>query len=170
MAQSSAQKAYQQMLAAKNQSSAQAWGNASGIIGKTIQTTLKAAEKEVSHRTYRAANELRNSALYVLRGSRGGRTYRIPNTGATYKASVPGQPPAVRTGAFRLSWGTHVHVEKSGVHFRAVAAIESGERAGGYLLGELLENGTSKMAPRPYKEKIKAKAMPKIKQIYAAPF
>ena len=153
-----------------NQTNAKAWANASGVIGKIIQTTLKNVQNEVSHRTYRASNELRNSALYVLRGSRGGRTYKIPNTGATYRASAPGQPPAVRTGAFRLSWGTHVHVEKSGVHFKAVASIESRERAGGYLLGELLENGTSKMAPRPYKQKVKDKAMPKIKQIYSAPY
>jgi len=40
----------------------------------------------------------------------------------------------------------------------------------GYLLGELLENGASKMAPRPYAEKIKRRATPKIIQIYSAPF
>lgn len=170
MAQSAAQKAYQQNLAQQNTSSSAAWGNASSVIGKVVQTTLKGVQQEVSSRTYRAANELRNSALYILRGSRGGRIYKVPNTGVTYKASAPGQPPAVRTGAFRLSWGTHVHVEKVGVHFKAVASIESHERAGGYLLGELLENGTSKMAPRPYKQKIKDKALPKIKQIYSAPY
>lgn len=157
-------------MAQSSQSNAQAWGNASSIIGKMIQTTLRGVEKEVSSRTYRASNELRNSALYVLRGSRGGRTYRVPSTGSVYRASAPGEPPAVRTGAFRLSWGTHVHVEKGGSHFRAVASIESGERAGGYLLGELLENGTSRMAPRPYKDKVRDRALPRIKQIYSAPY
>lgn len=151
-------------------SNAQAWNNASQVIGKTIQTTLKAVEKEVAQRTYRASNELRNAELEVLRGQRSGRVYKIPHTSKTYTASAPGQPPAVRTGAFRLSWGTHVHVEKVGVHFKAVAAIESKERAGGRLLGEMLENGTSKMAPRPYKQKIIDKALPKIKQIYSKPY
>lgn len=151
-------------------SNSKAWGNASRVIGKTIQTTLKGIQKEVSQRTYRAANELRNSSLFVLRGSRSGRIYKIPNTSKTYKASAPGEPPAVRTGAFRLSWGTHVHVERNGKIYKAVAAIESNERAGGRLLGEMLEEGTGRMKPRPYKQKIIDKALPKIKQIYSAPY
>lgn len=166
----SAQKAYRQAIANKNASSSKAWGNASSIIGQIVQTTLEGVQKEVAHRTYRAANELRNAELYVLRGSRGGRTYKIPHTGATYTASASGQPPAVRTGAFRLSWGTHVHVEQGGSVYKAVASIESAETVNGYILGELLEKGTSKMAPRPYKEKIKQKALPKIQQIYSAPY
>jgi hypothetical protein len=118
------------------------WNNASQIIGKTIATTLKGVQQEVSSRAYRASNELRNAALYVLRGQRSGRRYKIPFTGKTYQASAPGEPPAVRTGVFRLSWGTHVHVEKKGSHFRAVSAIESNVKVGKYLLGEILENGT----------------------------
>lgn len=157
-------------MATNQQSAGNAWGNASQVIGKTIQTTLKGLQKEVSQRTYRASNELRNASLYVLRGQRNGKTYKVPNTGRTYRASAPGESPAVRTGAFRLSWGTHVHVEKQGTHFKAIASIESKERAGGKLLGEMLENGTGKMAPRPYKQKIIDKALPKIKAIYKKPY
>lgn len=157
-------------MAQNNQSNAQAWHNASEVIGKTIQTTLKALDKEVSQRTYRASNELRNSALYVLRGKRSGKIYPVPNTKKKYRASAPGEPPAVRTGVFRLSWGTHVHVEKKGVHFRAVAAIESRERAGGHLLGEMLENGHGNTAPRPYKQRVIDRALPKIKEIYSKPY
>lgn len=156
--------------AEKQQSIANAQFNASQVIGKIVATTLKGLQKEVSQRTYRASNELRNSSFYVLRGKRSGKIYRVPNTGKTYKASAPGEPPAVRTGAFRLSWGTHVHVEKKGVHFRAVAAIESKERAGGKLLGEILENGTGKMKPRPYKQAIVDRALPKVKEIYKKPY
>ncbi len=145
-------------------------GNAAQIIGKTIAVTLKDAQKEVEQRTYRASNELRNASIRVLRGKRSGRVYRVPNTKKTYKASAPGEPPARRTGIFRLSWGTHVHVEKKGVHFRAVAAIESKERAGGRLLGEMLENGTGRMQPRPYKQKVIDEALPKIKEIYSKPY
>jgi hypothetical protein len=143
-----------------------AWGKASRLIGKTIKTTLKGVEQEVASRSYRASNELRNSALFVLRGKRSGRVYRVPGTGKTYTASAPGEPPAVRTGAFRLSWGTHVRVERYGKRFIAVSAIESGLRAGGNLLGDMLEGGTSRMAPRPYKDAVKNRAMPKIKAIY----
>jgi hypothetical protein len=147
-----------------------AWGNASRIVAKTVATTLKGLEKEVATRAYRAANELRTASLYVLRGRRTGRQYRIPFTGVTYRASAPGEPPAVRTGMFRLSWGTHIHVEKVGVHFRAVSAIESNLRVGGHLLGDILESGTSRMDPRPYKQAVIDRALPKVKELYKKPY
>ncbi len=156
--------------AEKQQSINKAWMNASQVIGRTIAATLKGVQKEVSQRAYRASNELRNASLYVLRGKRSGRVYRVPNTKKKYRASAPGGPPAVRTGAFRLSWGTKVHVEKNGTHFRAVSSIESKERAGGELLGEMLEHGTTRMSPRPYKQKIIDRALPKIKEIYNVPY
>lgn len=156
--------------AAKQQSLNRAWGNASQVIGKTVATTLKGVQKEVSQRAYRASNELRNASLYVLRGTRSGKVYLVPGTKQHYKASAPGESPAVRTGVFRNTWGTHVHVEKNGVHFRAVSSIESKERAGGRLLGEMLENGTGRMKPRPYKQKIIDKALPKVKGLYEKPY
>ncbi len=178
--------------AEKRQSVSRAWGNASQVIGKTIATTLKGVNKEVSRRAYRASNELRNASLFVLRGNRTGKVYKVPDThgrqmskstknmlkdyghklrgGQLYRASAPGEPPAIRTGVFRLSWGTHVRVEKNGKHFRAISSIESKEKAGGELLGEILENGTAKIKPRPYKKKIIAKALPKIKEIYKKPY
>lgn len=156
--------------AEKQQSIANAQFNASRVIGKVVATTLKGVQQEVSQRAYRASNELRSASLYVLRGERSGKLYRVPNTKKKYRASAPGESPAVRTGAFRLSWGAHVHVEKKGVHFRAVSAIESRERAGGQLLGEMLEKGTGRMKPRPYKQKVIDRAMPKIKTIYGKPY
>lgn len=156
--------------AAKRQSISRANQKSSQIIGKMIATTLKGVQKEVSQRAYRASNELRNAELYVLRGQRSGKKYRVPGTRRKYTASAPGESPAVRTGVFRLSWGTHVRVEKNGTHFRAVSAIESKERAGGRLLGEMLENGTGRIAPRPYKQKVIDRALPKIKAIYQKPY
>ena len=147
-----------------------AWANASQVIGKTVATTLKGLQQEVSSRSYRASNELRNAALHVLRGQRTGRRYRVPFTKATYTASAPGEAPAVRTGIFRLSWGTHVRVEKQGVHFKAIAAIESNVKAGPYLLGEILEEGTKRMAPRPYKQAVKERAAPRISELYKKPY
>jgi len=171
------------------QSVSRAWKNASEVIGKTIQTTLKGVQQEVAARAYRASNELRNASLYVLRGQRSGRRYKIPGTyrrqrdkatgkmrnGVYYTASAPGEPPAVRTGVFRLSWGTHVRVEKQGAHFRAISAIESNVKAGPYLLGEILEEGTNhgdhaNMKPRPYKQAIRNMAAPKIQALYKKPF
>ena len=156
--------------AAKRQSISRANQKSSQIIEKMIATTLKGEQKEVSQRAYRASNELRNAELYVLRGQRSGKKYRVPGTRRKYTASAPGESPAVLTGVFRLSWGTHVHVEKNGAHFRAVSAIESKERAGGRRLGEMLENGTGRIAPRPYKQKVIDRALPKIKAIYQKPY
>ena len=148
----------------------QAWNHASQVIGRTVAATLSGIQQEVSQRAYRAGNELRNASLFVLRGKRSGKVYRVPNTRQTYRASAPGEAPALRTGVFRLSWGTHVRVEKSGNHFRAISAIESRERAGGRLLGEMLENGTGRTAPRPYKQKVINRALPKVKAIYQKPY
>jgi hypothetical protein len=147
-----------------------AYGQASQMVGKIIQTTLKGIEQEVSSRAYRASNELRTSALFVLRGSRHGRRYRVPHTGRTYKASAPGEAPAVRTGAFRSSWGQHVHVERNGKRFQCVSAIESNLKAGDSYLGDILENGTSRMKPRPYKQAVIDRALPKIKALYSKPY
>ena len=147
-----------------------AWGNASKVIGKTIKTTLQGINREVAQRTYRASNELRNALIYTMRGTRNGRIYKVPNTNKTYRASAPGEVPAVRTGTFRNSWGTHVHAEKSGKDYIAVASIESHEMAGGKPLGERLENGSGRMKPRPYKQKVIDRALPKIKQIYSKPY
>lgn len=147
-----------------------AWGSASAFINETIKAKLKGIEGEVTSRAYRASNEMRNASLYVLRGQGGGRSYRVSGTNQTYTASAPGSPPAVRTGAFRNSWGTRVNVEKAGSGLRAVSAIESNLSVGKYVLGELLENGTSRMASRPYKEKIIERALPKVKAIYSAPY
>lgn len=138
----------------------------SQIIGKIINSTLKGTEAKVTSAAYRAGSELRNSLLYVMRGQRSGRRYRVPFTKSFYTASAPGEPPAVRTGMFRLSWYTHVRIEKNGKVFRVVSAIESNMRAGRYLLGDILEGGTGKMAPRPYKQKVIDGAMPKIRAIY----
>ena len=152
------------------QSASKAWGNASKLIAKTVQTTLKGVEKEVASRAYRATNHLRNASLYVLRGQRSGRRYRIPYSKKTYQASAPGEPPAVRTGVFRLSWGEHVRVERQGKVYRCVSAIENNVKVGKYLLGGLLEDGTGRMAARPYKQPIRDRAMPQIKELYKKPY
>ena len=76
---------------------------AADILVDAVEVTVKDIRSAVQNRTYRASNELRNAALHVLRGKRSGRLYRVPNTKQKYRASAPGEPPAARTGAFRLS-------------------------------------------------------------------
>ena len=137
---------------------------------------------QMESRSYRAANELRNSALLVLRGQRNGRRYKVPGTyrrqrdpvsgkmknGRYYTASAPGEPPAVRTGIFRMSWQPEAHV----VHGSYISRISSDRRTddGRHILGEILEKGTSRMAPRPHHDRILEHAEPKIYRIYNAPY
>lgn len=123
-------------------------------------------KRQMESRAYRVSNELRNSELDVLRGQGGGRRYRVPGTRAYYTASAPGQPPAVRTGAFRLSWQPSSRVEGT----RYVSRIETNLQVNGYTLGSLLENGTSKMAPRPHHDRILEKTKPRAVKIYSEPY
>jgi len=137
---------------------------------------------EMERRNVLAANELRNASQLVLRGQRSGRRYKVPGTyrrqkdtarnkirrGRYYTASAPGEPPAVRTGVFRLSWQPTAQV----VFGHYIARIESDLRTedGRYNLAEILEDGTEKMEPRPYQDRILQRAEPRIVRIYSQPY
>lgn len=139
--------------------------------GKSIRAKVSEMtadiNRQVISRGTRAVNALRNAELEVLKGQRSGRIYRKPHTkSATYTASAPGEPPARRTGNLRLHWNGTVKTgsaSKGGVE--VIAELESQEAYAGYL-----ENGTSKMAPRPFVERIKEKAQPEIAKIYSEPY
>lgn len=148
-------------------------------IAQTVTTTIR---HQMESRSYRAANELRNSALIVLRGQRSGRRYKVPGThgrqrdkvtgkmrkGRYYTASAPGEPPAMRTGTFRNSWQPEAHV----VHGSYISRISSDVRTddGRHNLGQILEEGTPKMEPRPHHDRICEHAEPKIFRIYDEPY
>lgn len=146
-------------------------------VSAKIENVCKEISTKISigmrSRGYRAANELRNASQLVLRGQRSGRRYRVPGTKSYYTASAPGESPAVRTGAFRASWQPKQKVNVGTYNQVSVTSyIESRQRTdnGSYNLGSLLENGSGRMAPRPYKEKIQEKAKPKIVKIYKEPY
>lgn len=133
--------------------------------------------RELESRGVRAANELHTAANHVLRGQRHGRRYKLPGTyggrrrGVYYTASAPGEPPAVRTGAFRLGWKAQSCAEEradGGVSVHSM--VENGQRAGRHLLGEMLEQGTARMAPRPYRQQVLDRALPRVRKIYKEPY
>lgn len=135
---------------------------------EVIENVTDSIKQEMERRSYLAANELRNASQLVLRGQRSGRRYRVPGTKRHYTASAPGEPPAVRTGHFRLSWQPTARV----VYGSYISRIESDLRTdnGQYTLGEILEDGTSRMAPRPYQDAILEKAKKPILRIYDEPY
>lgn len=89
-----------------------------------------------------------------------------------YTASAPGEPPANRTGVFRMSFKRKIVVDNQTENgFTAHGITESGYKVkDGKLLGNILEYGTSKMAPRPYKQKVIEKTLPKAQKIYSEPY
>lgn len=139
-------------------------------VGKTVRVKVSEmtadVDRKVLSRGVRAINALRNAELEVLKGQRSGRVYRKPYTKkATYTASAPGEAPARRTGALRLHWKGDVEARETSRGIGVTAVLESDEK---YAYS--LENGTSKMAPRPFVEKIKEKAKPEIEKIFSEPY
>ena len=157
------------------------------VTGPSLDEITKNVSYQIQHqmanRSYRAANELRNSALIVLRGQRSGRRYKVPGTyrrqrdkvsgkmknGRYYTASAPGEPPAVRTGTFRNSWQATARGPIFGSYISRIESDATTDN-GQHNLGEILENGTSRMAPRPYKDRILDHAERKIVKIYSEPY
>lgn len=134
---------------------------ASGRLKIAVDDTVKKVNREAASRGMRAVNAIRNAELEVLSGKRSGRVYRKPHTKSHYTASAPGEPPARRTGNLRLNWNGTVESSSTGSGLRVTAVLESQERYSTYL-----ENGTRRMAPRPFKQPISEKAMPEIERIY----
>lgn len=134
---------------------------ASGRLKIAVDDTVKKVNRDAASRGMRAVNAIRNAELEVLRGKRSGRVYRKPHTKSHYTASAPGEPPARRTGNLRLNWNGTVESSSTGSGLLVTAVLESQERYSTYL-----ENGTRRMAPRPFKQPISEKAMPEIERIY----
>ena len=141
-------------------------GSAGNAIRATMKEQVTNINRKVVSRGVRAVNAIRNAELEVLKGQRSGRVYRKPHMKATYTASAPGEPPARRTGNLRMHWNGQVKSENaSGGGVAIVAELQSQEPYAGNL-----ENGTSKMAARPFVEKIKEEATPEIQKIYSEPY
>lgn len=142
-------------------------GSAGSAIRATVKDQVAKVNRQVVSRGVRAVNAMRNAELEVLKGQRSGRVYRKPHGKATYTASAPGEPPARRTGNLRMHWNGQVKTEggTAGGGVQVIAELESQEKYANYL-----ENGTSKMAARPFADKIKEKAIPEIERIYKEPY
>ena len=155
------------------------------VLSSVVSDLVGEAGREVKARAFRTSNELQNQLNNVMRGERHGRRYKVPGTykrqkdpvtgkmrnGVYYTASAPGEPPAVRTGAFRASWHRRTYAEElDGHNFNVHGVTESDLHVGKHLLGDILDEGTGRMAPRPYKQRVIDAAMPKIQKIYTEPY
>lgn len=163
-------------------------GKTGAAIQEKIERKVEGIGRQATRRGIQAVNALRNAELEVLKGERSGRVYKKPGTygkraskktrelmkdyghklggGQLYRASAPGEAPARRTGNLRLHWNGKVIRERiPGGGLSITAELESQEPYAG-----VLEHGSHRMAPRPFVERIKQKATPKIKEIYSRPY
>ena len=134
-------------------------------ISPEINKLVDKINDQAKSRGVRAANELRNAALKVLRGQRTGRIYRVPFSKRKYTASSPGEPPAVRSGDLRRSWRPVSASEAAGTKLTVNPAIITSIKYAPFL-----EKGTGRMKPRPFEDPIKKKAMRRIVKIYREPY
>lgn len=109
-----------------------------------VQKQRRRTERMMNTRLPRAANALRNAELVILSGNK--------------SPSSPGTPPGRRTGFLRNSWTVY---HKNGTP-AGMFGIISGAHYAGYL-----EDGTSKMAARPFVDKIIEKALPNVEKIFS---
>lgn len=165
------------MLGVKHTCSLSARRKRSDSMARTVfAEILKESEKrikrkireEMRKRSREASRELKTAAQIVLRGERSGRRYK------GYTASAPGEPPAARTGKFASSWRVAPRKLKPGIANRNLPYLarwlEKGTMKRGLSKPARLKRRRGRnrkgMAPRPFTDKIKQTAWPKILQIY----
>ncbi len=118
---------------------------------------VKAIGDAASKKMLQAVNEVRNTTLETLSGSRSGRTYFVPGTKRTYTASSPGEAPASATAELRQS--IKAVVESKGKEVIGVVGTDK-------IQGLMTEFGTRFMAARPWLRISFEKATPKLKSIF----
>ena len=126
---------------------------------------LKFRTKEVMHsieqiaskRMLEGANEVRNTVLETLSGTRTGRIYNVPGTKRTYVASAPGEPPAQATSELRKS----IKASIKGEGKKVIGVVGTKVKH-----GLMLEFGTRNMAARPWLRVSLEKTLPKLKGIW----
>jgi len=132
-----------------------------------IKQRINSIKTQVGNRGVVASYELRNSVLHILAGQRSGRVYKVPNTKQKYTASAPGEAPANRTGLLRASYKAYSLAFDLGNIYEVHSTADSQYKTpNGYLLGDMLERGTKRIAPRPFKLASLQRALPYVLNIY----
>lgn len=116
---------------------------------------------ELYRRGVQITQVLRKTELEVLAGARNGIKYKsLPN-----RSSAPGEAPAAQSGKLRQEWDDITERQGNGHTSIVTSRIISTTPYAGYL-----EEGTERMAARPFVDKIIEKAEPEILEIARAPY
>jgi len=118
---------------------------AGAAVRVAVENIVREKKEKVVSNGMRAVNAIRNSELQVLSGNK--------------SPSPPGSPPGRRSGYLRLAWTGNVRGNGDGI----IVEFESQAHYAGYL-----ERGTSKMAARPFVDKITEGAVPEILSIFSS--
>lgn len=123
--------------------------------------------KELYRRGIRITQVLRKTELEVLSGTRSGIKYkRLPN-----RSSAPGEAPAAQSGKLRQEWDDVTERKGNGHVSIVTSRITSATPYAGYLNdGTKFKDGSVRMAPRPFVDKITEQAEPEISKIANAPY
>lgn len=127
-----------------------------GILRNTIYQAVEDVIDDIKDDLEERGKEinqiLKNELDETLSGEGTGRKYKIKSTGKYYTASAAGEAPATRTGELKNSFSKVLSMVNDSIH----ASVESNLQVGKtnkYNLAELLDKGTKKMSPRPFKKK-----------------
>lgn len=135
------------------------WNSHEAEFQRTVKKAVKQARTKAASNAVRASIELRSAALAVLRGERSGRVYHKPGTkNITYRASAPSEVPARRSNTLRLSWSIRAVGDGKGSIIPAISTD--------LKYAPILQKGSSKMEPRPFREPIIERAMPRVIRIF----
>lgn len=118
-------------------------GEAPAAIRKAVEESIREVNHKVIRKAIRVSNALRNSEIEVL-------TNPSP--------SPPGNPPGLRSGNLRRNWNYGVE----GGNGSVVVFGESKSDYAGYL-----QDGTSRMAARPFVDAILEDVEPEVDRIFA---
>ena len=121
---------------------------------KNLNDSIK---REMARKGAMATNTLRKVELEVLSKGGSGKKYkRLPN-----RSSAPGETPAPQSGNLRQDWNDETLIEGNRVTSRLKSNVK---------YARWLEDGTKKMAKRPFVNPIKKKAEPEVVKIFGSDF
>lgn len=128
---------------------------------QALEIEVKKSVQEINaaaiSRGDRALNVMRNCALEVLGHDGSGRVYKNGHV-----ASIPGSPPAPDTGSLRRNWSQQKLIGGNGGGVRIILRMRSQ-----MYYAHWLDEGTRKMAPRPFTKPIEQKARPQVATLFS---
>lgn len=137
-------------------------------FGRTVyiskfKEAREAIAKQAAARAVYVGQAARDAIVKGMQEPKTGRLYRVPGTRVMYRASAPGEYPAIRTGALRASIKSVFKWDKTNQMFSAFVGTH-------LLYGMFLELGTRTMARRPWLSRGLRDARAKIMKIIQTPW